>query len=534
MNLLSIVKQHKVSATFAVIAASLIATAVATRVNDQNQTPTTDGRPTVSLVPAADFARPLTIDLDSGQVESMKQADLKAQMTAQIVSVNAKLGDNVSAGQILVKLQDRDIAAQLEQAQAGLSAAQARLDELKRGGRTEDIAISRTGAAEAQTSLINSLKDTYAKSDDAIHNHIDKFFANPHQRNAEFLISVNVGGIQTSFRPNNDDLAYKTANQKYALEAVLSDWQKTIMTVTADSGQNQIDAATDLSKKNLQTIIDFMNTMAPLVNDLTTDNSTYKPIIDGYKTEFSAARGAVSGALAVLQGAQAAQKNAANALDLKLAGSSAEQIRQGQAAVEQAQAAVNALKATLSKTAIAAPISGKISYISGDIGELAAAGQLIASIVNPGTLQVKTYASENDLAQIQIGAAAEIDGGASGIVSNVSPAIDAQTKKAEVMIAINKNAPAPIIIGQSVSVKISAENKNSGRTDFLLPIQAVQFTNESNFVLTVNSRNIVETISVQTGDLIGENIRIVGGLPADAKIIPSVRGLKAGDTVLPQ
>jgi len=516
MNLIHFLKHHKLGAIFIIAAIAIIFGAGAARINNQNQAQTTEQTPSVSLILASDYLAQNTVSLDSGTVQSAKQTSLKAQISAQIVSINANLGDNVSAGQTIAKLQDRDIAAQSDQARA-------RLEELEKGARPQDIQLSQTSSEEAKSALINSIKDAYAKADDAIHNHIDKFFANPRQSSAEFLISINVSGTRVDIYPVNGELARRAASQKYALESMFSEWQKTISTVVSNTGQNEIETAGNLSKKNLQTVIDFANTMAPLVNDLSSDNAAYKQIIDGYKSEFSAARSTASGALNSLQGAQTAWLAAGNALELKLAGASDEQIRQARATVE-------ALQAALAKTAIIAPISGKISYIAGNIGELAMPGQLIASIVNPTALQVKTYASEIDLPRITIGDYAEIDGGAQGTVSNISPAIDPQTKKIEVIIAITKNAPNPIVIGQNVSVKINAKNTGSAGAKYLLPIQAIQFTDNGNYALFVE-KNLITRISVQTGELIGENIQITGGLDAETKIVSSVRGLKEGDSV---
>jgi len=520
MNPINFLKQHKVGAIFAIIAAGLVLIAVSSRLNNQSQTQTANDLPAVSLVAVADYAQAATVNLDNGIVESMKQADLKAQISAQIVSINAKLGDNVIAGQTLAKLQDRDINAQLEQAQA-------KLDELKNGARPEDIRLSQTSADEAKTALVNSIKDSYAKSDDAIHNHIDKFFVNPRQSTPEFIILTDISGNQITFHPSNDDQARKIANQKFALEELFSGWQKTINLVNVNSNSDEIENAAALSKKNLQTITDFLNTMAPIVNDFTSGNSAYKQIIDGYKADFSTARITVSGALSALQGSQTAARAANNALELKLAGASTEQIRQ-------AQAAVDTLKAALAKTSIIAPISGKISYIAGNIGELASTGQLVASIVNPNALQVKSYASENDLPQIAVGDFADIDGGAKGIVSNASPAIDAQTKKAEVIIAITQNGPSPIVIGQSVSVRIAGKQSSQTNKSYLLPIQAIQFSGNENYVLSIGPDQKVAKIAVATGEIVGENIYVTGGLAPDMKIISSVRGLKEGDSVSPQ
>ncbi len=514
MNILNFLKQRKLGVLFTIAAVAIIVTAVS-RLNNGEEIQVTNQPISVSLISADNYLTQNSVNLDSGIVESKTQTDLKAQMTAQIISVNAHLGDSVIAGQTIVKLQDRDIAAQLAQAQA-------RLDELTKGARPQDIQISETAAKEAKTALINAIKDSWVKSDDAIHNHIDKFFINPQQSSAQFLIVTNINGAQITLHPNNSELAREIERKKYLTEGLLVEWQKNIEKISQNSNHTEIKSAVDLCKTNLQAIIDFANGMAPLVNSLSSDNSAYKQIIDGYKTEFSAARSTLSATLAALQGAQTAWLAATDALEYKIAGASAEQIRQ-------AQASVDALAAAMAKTSIITPISGKISYISANTGELAAAGQLMSSIVNPNAIQVKTYVSENDLPRIAAGDTAEIDGGAFGIVTNVSPAIDSQNKKAQVIIAITQNASKPIIIGQTVSVKINIKNDTA---KYLIPIQAIRFTGDGNYALSVDENQNVFYIPVETGELIGESVQIISGLLPETKILSSSRGLKEGDIVI--
>lgn len=516
MNLISSIKQHKVAAAFVIIAVALVSITIANRIKSNAIGQIGAKTPSVSLVPVSGYRQTKTVNIDNGLVQSMGQADLKSQLSAQIVSVNAKLGDTVSAGQILVQLQNNDISAQLDQAVA-------RLNELKKGARAEDVQLSLTSAEETKTALINSIKDSYAKSDDAIHNRADKFFANPRQSNVEFLIVADTAAGKATFQASDPELAIAAGKQKYALEKIIADWRASIDALNDQSGAESIENSLALSKTNLQKEIDFTNSMAPLVNNLSNDNAVYKQIIDGYKAEFSAARSTVSGALSALQGAETAWRAANQTLNIKLAGASAEQIKQ-------AQAAVDALQATLAKTKIVSPISGKISYLSARAGELAAPGLLVATVVNPNALQVKAYVSESDLSAIAPGNPAIVGTNGAGIVSNISPAIDATARKAEVVIAVTKNPNPAAIVGQSTSVKIAANN-NSGNETYLLPIQAIQFTGNENYALTANQDQIIQRIPVTVGEIVGESVYVTLGLTPDMQIIPAVRGLKEGDRV---
>jgi len=525
------IKQHKLTVIFLATTLALIAIAAGIRTKNQAASGSVPTIPTVSLLSVADFRQEKTVSLDNGAVESLGQADLKAQISAPVAQINTKLGDDVTAGQVLVQLQNTDVKAQLEQARAGLAAAQARLDELEQGSRAEDIAISQTAVAETKTSLANSIRDAYAKSDDSIHNHIDKFFVNPRQNSAEFMIQVNASGAgQASFKASDTQRAANVEQQKYAIEKILADWLGAADSLSASSDNESLETVLELSKGNLQEEIDFLNDMAPLVNSLSTDNAAQKGIIDGYKSEFAAARGTVSGSLAALQAAETSWQTAQKALDYKLAGASEQQILQGKAAVQQARASVDSLNAALAKTSVVSPIAGKVSYISGNVGEYVSSGTLVASVVNPTALRIKAYASENDLPYISPGNEVAVGNGGKGVVQTIAPALDTLTKKAEINIVITQNSPIPVVVGQNVNSKIYTKNSGA-QNSYLLPIEAVQFTGNATYVFMADKNGQVEKISVTTGEIVGEKVYVTGGLDDNSRIISSTRGLEAGENV---
>lgn len=531
MSIINLFKKHKLTVVFAAIAVVTVVFAANQHLKNNSAVEVPADIQEVSLIPVADYRQEKTVDLDNAIVESLGQADLKAQISAPVMQVNVKLGDPVAAGQTLVQLQNNDIKAQLEQAQAGLAAANAKLDELQRGARAEDIAISQTSSNETRMALINSIKDSYAKSDDAIHNHIDKFFTNPRESSAAFRVEVNVSGTAKSFfNPIDNDLAIEVQKQKYELESVLSDWQTAVSGLDSSTTDSKLQESLALSKKNLQTEIDFLNNMAPLVNGMTAESSSVKTVIDGYKTEFSAARSTVSGALASLQGAQTSWQTAQKALDYKLAGASAEQLEQGKAAVAQAAASVDTLKATLAKTSIVSPINGRISYIDVNVGEFASAGTLVASVVNPSALQVKTYVSETDLPSVTEGARATIGNNARGIVEAVAPAVDSQTKKAQINIIVTDKGDPSIVVGQNVGVKIASKDSENAKY-YLLPIEAIQFTGNETYALSVGPNSTLEKVPVATGQIVGEKIYVTSGIDENSAIVSSVRGLAPGQKV---
>jgi len=92
----------------------------------------------------------------SSRVASVARTDLASTLTARVEKVLVREGDAVKAGQLLVALDDDDLRAQLQQAQAALGTADARLKsqfELSGPVATQGLAQSRVNMEYAQSDL---------------------------------------------------------------------------------------------------------------------------------------------------------------------------------------------------------------------------------------------------------------------------------------------------------------------------------------------------------------------------------------------
>lgn len=94
----------------------------------------------------------------SGKVVPAVWATLSAQTGGVVLEVQVAPGDEVGADDVLVRLDDADARLAVQQAEAALVAAQARLDELKAGPRPEEIEQAKAAVAMAQAALQRLLK----------------------------------------------------------------------------------------------------------------------------------------------------------------------------------------------------------------------------------------------------------------------------------------------------------------------------------------------------------------------------------------
>jgi HlyD family secretion protein len=91
----------------------------------------------------------------TGYIVAAHKIEVASKVIGRVAWIGVEKGDKVKAGQVLVRLEDDEYRAQLEQSQGQLANLQARLAELQNGSRPEEIAKARADLNEAQADLQN-------------------------------------------------------------------------------------------------------------------------------------------------------------------------------------------------------------------------------------------------------------------------------------------------------------------------------------------------------------------------------------------
>ncbi|MDI7277467.1 MAG: biotin/lipoyl-binding protein, partial [Anaerolineae bacterium] len=87
--------------------------------------------------------------LANGTVEAT-EIDVSSKVVGHVLRLTVDEGDEVRAGQVIAVLDGDEIKAQVEQARGSYESAKARLADLERGSRVEQIRQARAGVAQAQ------------------------------------------------------------------------------------------------------------------------------------------------------------------------------------------------------------------------------------------------------------------------------------------------------------------------------------------------------------------------------------------------
>ena len=97
-----------------------------------------------------------TVLTASGYVVAAHRIAVGAKVLGRVQWIGVDKGDRVEAGQVLVRLEDAEYQAQVDQARATLAEAQARLDELRAGSRPQEKQRDRASIAQAEANLRNA------------------------------------------------------------------------------------------------------------------------------------------------------------------------------------------------------------------------------------------------------------------------------------------------------------------------------------------------------------------------------------------
>jgi HlyD family secretion protein len=104
--------------------------------------------------PAA--AGPAVILNANGYIVAAHKIQLSSKVMGKVAWIGVDKGDKVRQGQVIVRLEDEEYRAQLEQARGQLASFEARLEEMLAGSRPEEIAEARANLEQARADLDNA------------------------------------------------------------------------------------------------------------------------------------------------------------------------------------------------------------------------------------------------------------------------------------------------------------------------------------------------------------------------------------------
>ena len=433
----------------------------------------------------------------SGAVAAARQIELPFQQAGTITSVNVKVGDQVKAGQVLAQIDAGDLQLQLQQAQAGLKAAQAKLDQAKSGAATpQDLASAQASLenAKAQLAKTKTASVTDVQSAQAqLASAQAKLNALKNPSPADISAAqTKVNQAQAQLQSTRDsDSQAKTNAQLQLQNAVNSLTQAQSRFATAQQNWQHVqDSGTDPSQPS---ITNAQGKKVPnKLND--TQRQQYYDAFVQAQAALQSAQNAVAQAQVAydtarqkepidISQAEANLKDAQQQLDALLH-PSADDLAQAQAAVVQAQGQLASLQKGGTQANLASA-QAQVTQAQASLDKLtapAAAPDIAAAEAGVAQAEVQVAAARRSLDQAtlvapfdSVVAAVDIQPGSIVSASNVAITL-VDRSKLHVNINLSETDAARVAVGQPVTLTFDAlpNVRLSGKVATVAPAASVQ------------------------------------------------------------
>ena len=461
----------------------------------------------------------------TGKVAPIERAALAFEKTGTVSKVYVSEGTLVKKGDLLIALDSGTLAAELNASRAKLATEQARLAEVLRGTRQEELQVSQVKVSNADRALndardafFTEVREAYVTTYDAVINTADTVLRNGVSSNPTLII-----------RARNTDIKNAIENDRIIVSETFEVWNKSLTNITEETNPEEYS-------KNVRTyttiIKDYLSDLQQITQELTPSNSALSDAqITEYRTSVITALEQVTTALQAVISAEKSL-NLATAdtsvtyreLDLDIAGSAVEEVAAQRARVAEAEAVVLGSEIALSKSRIVSPIDGIVTQVSPEIGESVSVGTPAVTVMSNGAFKVEVQIPEVDIAKVKVGDLGRVT-------------LDAYGAEASFDVTVSKIDPAETIVGGIPTYKVTLVFVNGS--------EKIRSGMTANITLTTGSRADVVTIPFQaltqkdgkTQVRVIENNKpvyrtVTAGLRGTNGMIEIVEGIAAGETVV--
>jgi membrane fusion protein (multidrug efflux system) len=468
---------------------------------------------TVTVTPVSDLANSDTELPLLGTITSTSEATIRSESSGKLTRVYKKLGDYVTAGQVIAEFENSAERASVLQAEGAYDAAKASRDIAKINSGT-----TATSLTEAKGSALNAISSAYNSMDDVIRVKTDTYFSDPRFDDARLLPSV-----------PDAQLVYSIEAQRKRIEKMLADRAAKNKTLSSSS-----DLVSELNtlQNEAEMVKNYIDDLSSAISKAVPDASYSQTSLDSARSVMSVARSTIAGAITSVTVSRTSLNASLAAQEVAGKTSGDTGLSTADASVKQALGAYNAALSRLEKTVIRSPISGTLNSLSITTGDFISQFTQVAIVSNNGALEVVTYVTEEDAKRIQAGNSVLIDSSIKGVVTRVAGAIDPTTKKIEVRVGITDKATS-LVNGQSVRLTVTKEKQqvSSQSGPITIPISALKLTPEGAYVFTLSATSSLLAIPVRDGAIMGDKVQIISGLIGTESIVTDARGLKEGMVV---
>lgn len=450
----------------------------------------------------------------SGAVTPASRVSLAFERSARVSSIPVSVGERVVQGETLIRLDGRTTAALLEEARAQVAVEQAALETLLEGTREEQVAVveeelrsQMEAVLDAEVELERAVDDAFSDIDTAVYTYTDRMFDSPQSSNPELSFSA-----IDSTREN----AVNSLRRSLGLRIEAA---RTITLSAEDMEALLDDVAFYLGELSF-----LLTNRIPSALPSDSTVSTWQANIATARGNIETAQTALLGKEVALRAARAKESVISRELALLRSGSTATSIREQEARLRSREATVSRYASELAQYTLVSPISGVVSDIAIELGELAQVNVSVVEILSEGTFDIEADISELDLPFLSVGDEAVItfdaysdDFAIPATIVSIDPGEQIINGVPAYGVTLRIDSTDPRIrSGLTANAVVEIIEREGVRT---LPREAVDITNGTGTVLQRVQGEVVEK-AVEVG---------IRGRDGTVEIIS---GLEEGDIVL--
>lgn len=513
------------------------------------------------VVKRADIARLVSV---TGKVKPAQNVDLAFEKGGRVAAVRVAVGAKVLAGALLVEIDHADLSAQRAEAEAARAIQQAKLAEMRKGTRAEEIELTKAkvaaatqALADARTHLVNAahkadadLEDDYDSTRASLVKSVNvalgslftltdiqlKYYSGSDQdsgliADAKARAALLLVGSSGAGRWTNDALSAQQGGVRKAVQAI----QASPTHINTESTLMSAEEAL----ASVKAVLDAVPVTSKLTTTEATNLQTEKSNVSGELVTLAAKEQAIAVQKAANQDAiataQASVSSTANALTsaeaelaLKQAGATAEQIAAQEAAVAQADANVQSINAQLAKAFLYAPIGGVVTRQDAKVGQIVGASVPIVSLISESEFEMEARVPEADIAVVKIGDPADVTLDAYGNevifearVVAIDPAetvVEGVATYKTTFAFIKKDAR--VKSGMTANIDVITDVRTGA---VVVPRRTIIKRGENSFLQVLNNTGAVNEVKIKTG-LAGSdgNVEIIEGIREGDVVVTSL------------
>ncbi|WP_232699852.1 efflux RND transporter periplasmic adaptor subunit [Brevibacillus daliensis] len=137
--------QKQIAGTFTIMVLLLGGCSDASENNQASNSPVVRAMKVVGTPASSDL-------MASGKIVPDQEVQVVSKISGRVLDVNVKEGDKVEKGTVLVTLENDELVIQVHQAEAGIAASQAKLNDTKAGARKQDLDRLNSALEQAKAS----------------------------------------------------------------------------------------------------------------------------------------------------------------------------------------------------------------------------------------------------------------------------------------------------------------------------------------------------------------------------------------------